>query len=140
MGRRRQARETALQALYLADTARMTPEDALAIVGTAELDEKSAAFARSLVDGAWSRLRETDEALAETARNWELPRMAAVDRAVLRLAAYELLQCPETPVSVIIDEALEIVKKYSSEESSRFINGILGKLKDRRPEAPPAKD
>lgn len=133
MGRRRQARELALQALYLADAARMDAEEALRIVGARELDEKGQQFARSLVLGTSARVAQLDELIQKVAQNWEVERMACVDRNLLRLASYELLHCPDTPVSVVIDEALEIGKKYSSEDSSRFLNGILDKIKDGRP-------
>ncbi|HVE11834.1 MAG TPA: transcription antitermination factor NusB [Elusimicrobiota bacterium] len=134
MGRRRQAREVALQALYLADTARMSPSDAYAIVRVgAGLDAPSDAFTRELIDGASARKSELDERIARVAENWALDRMAAVDRNLLRLSAFELLFCLQTPVKVAIDEALEIAKIYSSAESSKFINGILDKIKAERP-------
>lgn len=130
MGRRRQARELALQALYLADAARMSGEEALLIVRAgSEVDEKAETFARQLTLGTLSDLADLDERIAKVAKNWDLGRMAAVDRNILRMASYELLRCPETPISVVIDEALEIAKAYSSEDSSAFINGILDKVK-----------
>jgi N utilization substance protein B len=132
MGRRRQARELALQALYLADAARMSAEDAFRIVNRVALDEKSEVFARSLVLGTAERRDELDELIQKVAENWEVARMACVDRNLLRMASFELLHGGDTPVSVVIDEALEIGKKYSSEDSSRFLNGILDKIKDGR--------
>ncbi|MBI4425738.1 MAG: transcription antitermination factor NusB [Elusimicrobia bacterium] len=132
MGKRRLARETALQGLYLTDVTTMGADEAFRTAGGGELDDTTAAFTRRLLDGAVAQLRGLDTEIKATAQNWEIGRMASVDRSLLRMAAYELLYCPETPVSVIIDEAVEIAKKYSSEDSSKFINGILGKLKDRR--------
>jgi len=70
-----------------------------------------------------------DGLIVQQAHNWELSRIAPVDRNVLRLAIFELLQCPETPVNVVINEAIEIAKKYSTEESGSFVNAILDKLK-----------
>ncbi|MBI5202454.1 MAG: transcription antitermination factor NusB [Elusimicrobia bacterium] len=134
MGKRRLARETVLQALYLADTSNVGASDAFTIASGGDLDEDTAEFTRKLLEGALNAREALDKEIQATAENWEVARMASVDRSLLRLAAYELLHCPETPVSVIIDEAVEIAKKYSSEDSSKFINGILGKLKDRRPE------
>ncbi|HAH06361.1 MAG TPA: transcription antitermination factor NusB [Elusimicrobia bacterium] len=132
MGRRRQARELALQALYLADAARMSAEEAFQVVSLGALDEKGELFARGLTLGTAERLAELDALIQKVAQNWEVARMACVDRNLLRMASYELLHCPDTPVSVVIDEALEIGKKYSSEDSSRFLNGILDKVKDGR--------
>lgn len=136
MGRRRLAREIALQALYVADVAPTAAGEAFAIVTRRregeEADAETLDFARSLVEGALSRREELDKLIAEKAANWTLPRMAAVDRNVLRLAAYELEARPDTPVGVIIDEAIEIVRKYSAEEATRFVNGVLDGLKARR--------
>jgi len=134
MGRRRQAREIALQALYLVDVAHNEPAEAFAVVNrnTESEDEKTLEFARSLLDGAVRRRDEIDAHLAATAENWPVRRMAAVDRSMLRLAAYELAYERDTPVSVVIDEAIEIVRKYSGEDSTKFVNGVLDKLKSLR--------
>ncbi|MDE2292873.1 MAG: transcription antitermination factor NusB [Elusimicrobia bacterium] len=139
MGRRRQGRESALQALYLMDTGRMSAAEGF-LIATAgiQLDEKTAAFARELADGTEARLEELDERIRQTAKNWSLERMAAVDRNLLRLASFELLHHPHTPVRVVIDEAIEIAKTFSSAESSKFINGILDKVKDHRTTEPEA--
>lgn len=147
MGKRRQARELALQALYLTDAGGMSPAEALNAVGAWSVDDKTAAFANDLVEGVFERRKALDKSIQTAAKNWELARMAVVDRNLLRMASFELLHAPETPVSVVIDEALEIAKTYSSQESSRFINGILdkiggrgkGKPKTRKRKAP-AKD
>jgi len=142
MGRRRQAREIALQALYIVDTSRTDPKEAFAIVNRrAEPDdEKVLDFAQSLVTGAMERKADLDKRIETVAENWALPRMAAVDRNVLRLAAYELLYKLDTPVNVIIDEAIEIARKFSTEESTRFINGILDKIKEDRQHGRSEKD
>ena len=141
MGRRRLAREIALQALYVADVAHTPAEEAFAIVTRREGDEADAetiAFARDLALGALSRIDELDAVIQARADNWAMNRMAAVDRNVLRLAAYELTSADDTPVGVVIDEAIEIVRKYSAEEATRFVNGILDALKAVR-EAPKPK-
>lgn len=136
MGRRRLAREIALQALYVADVAPGAASEAFAIVTRRregdEADAETLAFARALAEGALGMRDALDALIAEKAANWTLPRMAAVDRNVLRLAAYELEARPDTPVGVIIDEAIEIVRKYSAEEATRFVNGVLDGLKARR--------
>jgi N utilization substance protein B len=137
VGRRRLAREIALQALYVADVAPSAAADAFAIVtrrreGEAP-DAETLEFARVLTAGTLERRDALDALIAEKAANWTLPRMAAVDRNVLRLAAFELEARLDTPVGVIIDEAIEIVRKYSAEEATRFVNGVLDGLKARRP-------
>ncbi|MFI5348262.1 MAG: transcription antitermination factor NusB [Elusimicrobiota bacterium] len=141
MGRRRLAREIALQALYIADVSRTPAEEAFAIVTRREGDEADAetiAFARDLALGALTRIEELDAVIQARADNWAMNRMAAVDRNVLRLAAFELTARPDTPLGVVIDEAIEIVRKYSAEEATRFVNGILDALKAVR-EAPKPK-
>jgi len=134
MGRRRQAREIALQTLYIIDTSKTPEAEAFAIVNRREPvdDEKTLEFAKELVSGALAQKPALDALIEGAAQNWALARMAAVDRNVLRLSSYELLNRPETPVNVVIDEAIEIVRKFSTEDSTRFINGILDKLKEHR--------
>lgn len=135
MGRRRQAREIALQALYIIDTSGTPEAEAFAIVNRRADepgDEKTLEFARELVAGANAARPQLDKLIEGAAQNWALARMAAVDRNVLRLSAFELLHRRETPVNVVIDEAIEIVRKFSTEDSTRFINGILDKLKEHR--------
>lgn len=142
MGRRRLAREIALQALYVADVSRTPAPEAFAIVTRREgepVDAETLAFARELALGALEGVAALDLTIQERAANWSMARMAAVDRNVLRLAAYELGSRPDTPVGVIIDEAIEIVRKYSTEEATRFINGILDSLKKIRDGKPPKK-
>lgn len=134
MGRRRQAREIALQALYIIDTSGTPEAEAFAIVNRRKApdDQKTLDFARELVAGANAERALMDKLIEGAAQNWALARMAAVDRNVLRLSAYELLRQLDTPVNVVIDEAIEIVRKFSTEDSTRFINGILDKLKENR--------
>ena len=135
MGRRRLAREIALQALYIADVSHTPAEESFAIVtrrGGDDPDVQTLEFARALALGALERVEELDVLIQERADNWAMGRMAAVDRNVLRLAAYELVARGDTPVGVVIDEAIEIVRKYSAEEATRFVNGILDALKSLR--------
>jgi len=142
VGRRRLAREIALQALYVADVSRTPAAESFAIVIRREGDEADAEtieFARELALGALERVEKLDETIQAQAANWAMSRMAAVDRNVLRLAAYELTARPDTPVGVVIDEAIEIVRKYSTEEATRFINGILDSLKKTRGAKPKTK-
>ena len=142
MGRRRLAREIALQALYVSDVAHTPAEEAFSIVirregNDADLDTLE--FAKVLALGAIARREELDALIQERAANWAMNRMAAVDRNVLRLAAYEIVARPDTPLGVVIDEAIEIVRKYSTEEATRFVNGVLDALKALREAPKPAK-
>jgi len=130
MGRRRQGREFALQSLYLVGMGGMSVQEAMLIVrARMKLDEKTLEFASHLAEGTDKNREKLDVRIQKTAKNWALERMASVDLNLLRLASFELLHCPETPPSVVIDEALEIAKTYSSRDSSKFINGILDKIR-----------
>jgi N utilization substance protein B len=93
-------------------------------------------FAEQLFTGVVGRLDELDRLIQEHAQNWQLGRMAAVDRNVLRLAAYELVSGGRSPVSAIINEALELARKYSTQDSAQFVNGILDSIRKNLPENP----
>ncbi len=98
-------------------------------------------FARALSTRTWKRREEIDERIRQTAENWELRRMAAVDRNVLRAAVGELVLHPETPANVIVNEAVEIAKEYGSRESGGFINGVLDAIvRNLRPPAAQGAD
>ena len=136
-GTRRQGREVALQILYLADIARLDGEGASRIIWAgAEFPPKARRFAEALATGALAHRAELDLLITKYAENWEIGRMAAIDRNLLRLAAFELLHEIDTPVSVVIDEAVEIAKTFSTQDSGKFVNGILDKIKTIRPVAP----
>lgn len=126
---RRVARESALAVLYSSD---ITESDLAKIVEEGAYPDEGFAFpeyAESLVLGVASHLDEIDARLQQTSENWALDRMPVVDRALLRLAVYEMLYVDEVPVSVTINEAVEIAKSYGGEdESSRFVNGVLGRI------------
>ena len=134
---RRKARELALQALFQMDIAGTDPDTAVAQALTREtepdwapdrLPEESAAFARELVRGAWQHREESDRLIAQYARGWRVERMAAVDRAILRMAVYEIVHSEDVPDSVAVDEAVELAKAFSTADSPRFVNGILGSV------------
>ncbi len=115
-----------MQMLYQWELGGNTPEQ----VGATFFDERKAAsdvesFARELFRGAVSNIGRLDELIREHSANWRLERMAAVDRSVLRVAVYELLHCPETPPHAVINEALEVARRFSGEGSVEFVNGIL---------------
>ena len=127
---RRKGREAVVQALYLSDLSGETLEEGLAQVREHFLLERRARdFAATLVRGLAPRLADVDAMIAEQAENWRLDRMGAVDRNILRLAVYELRFCPEVPAAVAINEALEIARRFSSDDAVSFINGILDSLR-----------
>lgn len=133
MGARRKGRELALQALYLVDVAKFPGEKAInTILSGADVETQIATFARKLANGAASKWDEITAHIVNNAKNWELSRMAALDRNILRLGIYEILYELDTPVSVIIDEAVEIAKEFSTDDSGKFVNGILDKIKNER--------
>lgn len=138
MGKRRKAREVALQLLYQLDVqGEANPEPHLPEFWTRHpVDREAREFAEILIRG--TKLHETkiDEMITQYAQNWELDRMAVVDRNILRQGIFELLWMEDVPSKVAINEALEVAKKFSTQESSRFINGILDRIhKELRPPA-----
>jgi N utilization substance protein B len=126
MGARRKARELAVQMLYQYDLSGNLPET---IVSTFEELQKSKPntrdFATKIFHGTVAHIAKIDEMIQLQADNWRLSRMAVVDRNIIRLSVYEFLHEDDTPKLVIIDEAIEIAKKFGTEKSSQFINGIL---------------
>ena len=129
MRRRTRARELALQFLYQLDL--RGDETAGTLQEFLDLEcreQETREFAKRLISGTQKARIEIDALLVRVARNWNLSRMAAVDRNVLRMAVYELLYCPDIPPKVTINEAIEIGKKYSTVNSGGFINGILDRV------------
>jgi len=124
---RRLARDTAFRALFQIDLGKCDPELALrhALEGVS-LSAEEEQFVRELVLGAREKLAEIDALIRKRLINWDLSRVSAVERNLLRLALYEMLYRPEIPVAVSINEALELAKKYgTSEDAAAFINGVL---------------
>jgi N utilization substance protein B len=135
--RRSRAREVALQLLYQRDLNRNAPRADVERFARERLrDPAVVPFSLGLVDGVAAHAEEIDRRLGEAAENWRLPRMAAVDRNVLRLGAYELLFTPQTPPNVALDEAIELARRFGSADSPAFVNGVLDRL--RRAAAAPA--
>ena len=131
MGLRRTARECALQMLYQHDIGRQPAEYILETFWQMnEHPSKVREFANLLFRGSVDRLKEIDRTIQLHTQNWRLVRMAAVDRNILRLAVYEFLSDSQTPETVVINEALEIAKKYSTHESAQFVNGVLDSIKN----------
>jgi N utilization substance protein B len=154
MGQRRRSRELALQVLYQLDMTGLAPEEGLALyfahlveheVGGGEQDaqaldgvvqpskEFEAAielrpFAELLITGVHSHLPEIDQLIIAASQHWRLDRMSIVDRNILRLAIYEMLYCDDIPPKVSINEAIDLGKTFSGEESGPFINGVLDQV------------
>ncbi|MBU1027342.1 MAG: transcription antitermination factor NusB [Candidatus Margulisbacteria bacterium] len=126
MGKRSTSRRVAMQAIYQADIGGFDIETAVKnIIESEKFIPETVEFAEYLARKAWEAKEESDQDITRLAIDWPLDRISKVDRSILRLAIKEL-RLKETPDSVIINEAIELAKKYSGEESSRFINGILG--------------
>jgi N utilization substance protein B len=129
MTKRSRAREIALQLLFQHDHNPNVERTSIERFAQARLREPGPAeFALRLYDGVVSQQGALDQRLAEVAENWRLPRMSTVDRNVLRLGAYELIHTPETPPNVVLDEAIELARRFGSAESPAFVNGVLDKL------------
>ncbi len=129
MGSRSRAREQALQILYFVDLTGTPAADALPLFReNFDSPEDDFPFAEQLVSGIQTNQATLDKALEDSSDNWKLSRMSRIDRNILRLGAFELLHCPETPSSVAIDEAIELAKKYGDEHSPSFVNGILDRI------------
>lgn len=127
---RRRARELALQLLYQVDfSGELREGNAETFLQAQKLNAPVKDFCLNLVRGVWEQKKEIDDLIEKYAEHWRPARMAAVDRNILRLASYELLFCPDIPEKVAINEALELAKKFSSENSSAFINAILDKIR-----------
>lgn len=123
LGSRREARERALSLLYEAEVKDLTPQDIL--------DEQPVTpdpFVVELVGGVGERRSDIDALIERYAIDWTLERMPAIDRNVLRIAIFELLARPDVPVGAIISEAVELAKRYSTDDSGRFINGLLANV------------
>ena len=123
VGSRREARERALSLLYEADAKGLAPAAVLE-----QLPVRPDAFAAELVAGVGERQPVLDELIARYAVDWAIDRMPVIDRSLLRIAAFELLARPDIPTGAVISEAVELAKAYSTEESGRFVNGVLASI------------
>jgi transcription antitermination protein NusB len=128
MSRRSRARQVAFQVLYQDDlNPRSNPAVSDALIKKRLRSEELIEFSRSLVTGVRHHCKDMDKLIEQVAENWSLKRMAATDRNVLRLGAFEILYT-DTPARVAIDEAVELAKRFGSNQSAQFVNGILDKL------------
>ncbi len=138
MKKRRLARELTLEALYRLEMTKEEPEIILNDVCSRDsFPQEVIEFARELVIKTTDKLPEIDCVITKTADNWELDRIATLDRNILRAAICEIFYFPEIPFKVSIDEAIELAKKYSTEQSGKFVNGILDRIvKEQMPKNP----
>jgi N utilization substance protein B len=135
MTRRSRAREVALQLLFQRDHNLHLDRARIERFARDRLREAElSTFCLALYDGVIGHLADIDQRLTETAENWRLARMAGVDRNVLRLGAFELLFTPDTPPSVVINEGVELARRFGSAESPAFVNGILDRMKPEKKE------
>lgn len=127
MGTRRKSRELALQMLFQADLGQQTPADVRETFwkGRGDVSREVQGFADDIFRVAQDRAADIDKLIENHAENWRMDRMAAVDRNILRAAVAELLGFPNTPRAVVINEAIEVARKFSAPESVQFINGVL---------------
>ena len=129
MGARRKARAIALQVLYEVDSVGHDIERALShLIADGRLSEEDAAFARDVVDGVTRNKEKIDQHIENFAPAWPVEQISIVDRNILRLAIFEILLNNNVPVKVAINEAVELAKMYGSDNSSKFINGVLGSI------------
>jgi N utilization substance protein B len=149
-GQRHRSRQAALQVLYAVDLGTRRGRGSAgsceaafdAVAANFDLPEGARAFAKELVGGVIEHREALDALIAEHAKNWRLSRMAAVDRNVLRLGAYELAHA-DTPASVVLDEAVELARRFGDDPSPAFVNGVLDavarSLRGNELDAPPPR-
>jgi transcription antitermination protein NusB len=127
MGTRRKSRELTMQMLFQGDLGKQTPEEVGKLFWNSrdDVDAETRGFTEDLYRVANTRQAEIDGLIESHAQNWRLERMAVVDRNLLRAAVAEMLAYPSTPAAIIINESLEIARRYSTPESVQFINGVL---------------
>jgi N utilization substance protein B len=130
MRKRTKAREAALKILYAIDITREGPEKCIENYwsGADEPEAEVRSYAETLVRGTAANRSAIDAVITECATNWELDRMAVIDRNIIRVAAYELIYEKEMPPKVAINEAIDLAKKYGDKDSGKFVNGVLDKI------------
>jgi transcription antitermination protein NusB len=139
MGSRTKSRELALQMLFQWEVGKHPPAYVLqTFLAGRRLAPDVENFARGLFEGSVEEVSALDGLIAERTEHWRVERMAAIDRNILRLALYELLHHPETPAAVVMNEALELARRFSGEESVEFVNGVLDAIRKSLPQNEPA--
>jgi transcription antitermination protein NusB len=139
MTAQRQARQAALQVLYFCEIARVAADEALAAVFTEHLADagpKVRSGAARLVHGTLAEIEPLDALVSRHSEHWRIERLAVIDRLILRMAAWELLHEPETPAAVVINEAIELARTFSSDQSVKFVNGVLDAIRKTVEKAP----
>ena len=136
---RREARELALRMLFELDLGRQEPNGVIAnALAQSPLEGANRELAEALVRGTLAHQGEIDQTVSALSTDWALDRQAAVDRNILRMSAFEMLYRPEAPLATIVNEAVELAKKYSTAESGKFVNGVLGAMsREPRPAETP---
>lgn len=138
MRRRSKSRELALQILYIIDVTKQTPQETMEVFWQENPeDEEIKAFSQELVNGTVSNIDRIDGLISKYAANWDIKRMATIDRNIMRMASFELLFKEDIPPKVTINEAVELAKRYGDVDSGKFVNGILDKI--NKVEAPVGK-
>ena len=135
MPSRRQGREAALQALYAIVVGRREPGEALTELVGEGSESEYRAFVKDLVTGTLDHAAEADEILVPLLEGWTLERLPTIDRLLLEMGVFELRHRPLTPRAVVINEAVELAKKFSTEDSNRFVNGVLNAIAKETSEA-----
>jgi N utilization substance protein B len=125
---RRESREKVFQTLFMMDVLGVGPDEAIPLFALSSSPPSDEEYYSATVRGVWEHLVEVDGLIRKAAENWRLERMALVDRNILRLGAYEICRSPDVPFAVAINEAVDLGKRYGSEESGAFVNGILDKI------------
>jgi N utilization substance protein B len=123
LGTRRDARERALELLYEADAKAVTPDEVIA-----ELPVPPDSYALDVVHGVGANQAEIDDLIRRFAKGWTLERMPVIDRTLLRMAIYELGHRDDVSTATVINEAVELAKRFSTDDSGRFVNGMLGRI------------
>ncbi|TCS84036.1 transcription antitermination factor NusB [Tepidibacillus fermentans] len=133
--KRRVAREKVLQALYQIDLTKAEPNEAIhTILDENSIDELDLEFIKDRIYGILDHLDLIDQRISQYLKNWTIERLSNIDRVILRMAVYELIYKEDVPVRVSINEAIELAKTFSTNESSKFINGVLGSMVKDHPE------
>jgi N utilization substance protein B len=129
MSARRKAREAALQALYAAAVGGADPREAVAeVLARRRPSEDGAEYARRIVSGVAASREQLDARIAPLLENWRFDRVSNIDRIIIEMALFELLECPDVPTGAVIDEAIELAHRFSGEKAGIFVNGILDRL------------
>ena len=127
MGTRRKSRELSMQMLFQGDLGKQTPDEVRTLfwASVTDIDEETRGFAEDLYRVATSRREEIDALIEQHSQNWRIERMPVVDRSLLRSGIAELLGYPKTPAAIVINESLEVARRYAAPESIHFLNGVL---------------